>query len=210
MTGDETVRSFPPRHFLFIYITVPLVTKVSNCPVNLLFMNFYLSRLLLIICVLFLCQDIDAQDSVTSATADTTIIDHFTAVGGNSVVQPEALLLRLKPILDPSEIEESDERRSDTPSASHSRPAGWRVQVFSDNNPRTAKAEASKKERLISARFPQHQAYVRYNAPYWRLRIGDFRTQQEANSVADELRKAFPAYSKEIRVVRDRITLPSD
>ena len=42
------------------------------------------------------------------------------------------------------------------------------------------------------------------------LKVGDFRTQQEANDAADELRKAFPAYSKEIRVVRDRISLPND
>lgn len=147
--------------------------------------------------------------SVPASTATVTIVDHFTSTGGNTVVQPAALMQRLLPILEASEIEEADERR-DTPVLSGSRPAGWRVQVFSDNNPRTAKAEASKKERLITAHFPQHQSYVRYNAPYWRLRIGDFRTQQEANALADELRKAFPSYSKEIRVVRDRISLNAD
>lgn len=155
-----------------------------------------------------------AQDIPASATAadgpTVTIVDHITAVGGNTIVQPEGLLKRLLPIVDTADIDEADERRGDTPSYSSSRPAGWRVQVFSDNNPRTAKAEAAKTERLVSARFPQHQTYVRYNAPYWRLRIGDFRTQQEANAVADELRRSFPSYSKEIRVVRDRITLPSD
>ena len=153
-----------------------------------------------------------AQDSTatTSAPTSVTIVDHITAVGGNTIVQPDGLLKRLFPIVDTADNDDNDEKRGDTPAVSSSRPAGWRVQVFSDNNPRTAKAEAAKKERLISARFPQHQAYVRYNAPYWRLRIGDFKSQQEANAVADELRKAFPAYSKEIRVVRDRITLPSD
>lgn len=151
----------------------------------------------------------DATPSTGTTAATVTIVDHFTSVGGNTVVQPDALMQRLLPILDAAEIEEADERR-DTPTVSGSRPAGWRVQVFSDNNPRTAKAEASRKERLITARFPQHQSYVRYNAPYWRLRIGDFRTQQEANALADELRKAFPSYSKEIRVVRDRITLNAE
>ena len=151
----------------------------------------------------------DKPSSPETAVTTTTIVDHFTAIGGNTVDQPEALLKRLLPILETDEIEEADERR-DTPAVSGSRSAGWRVQVFSDNNPRTAKAEASKKERLITARFPQHQSYVRYNAPYWRLRIGDFRSQQDANALADELRKAFPAYAKEIRVVRDRISLNAD
>ena len=167
-----------------------------------------------LIVILASCFSIHAQHSTVASAADestsVTIVDHITAVGGNTIVQPEGLLKRLLPIIDTADIDDSDERRSDTPSYSSSRPAGWRVQVFSDNNPRTAKAEASKTERLVSARFPQHQTYVRYNAPYWRLRIGDFRTQQEANAVADELRRSFPSYSKEIRVVRDRITLPSD
>ena len=154
--------------------------------------------------------------TVTSATcinaeettaADSTIVSHITAGTSNVITQPEALLKRLLPIIDPSEEEENHDE--------HSRPiggrmAGYRVQVFSDNNVRTAKAEASSKHRVISARFPQYQTYVRYNSPYWRLKVGDFKTQQEANAAAEELRKAFPAYSKEIRVVRDRISLPND
>ena len=173
------------------------------------------SAVFTIIVTLASCFGLSAQDNATVSAASShestvTIIDHITAVGNNTVVQPEALLKRLVPIIDTAELDEPDDRRNDSPSYSTSRPAGWRVQVFSDNNPRTAKAEASKTERLVSARFPQHQTYVRYNAPYWRLRIGDFRTQQEANAVADELRRSFPSYSKEIRVVRDRITLPAD
>lgn len=85
--------------------------------------------------------------------------------------------------------------------------AGYRVQVFSDNNVRTAKSEARTKSRNISARFPQYKTYVMYTSPYWRLKVGDFRNKQEADDAAEELRRAFPAYSKEIRVVRDRINI---
>lgn len=137
----------------------------------------------------------------------TTIIDHITAGTENTVTQPEALLKRLYMIVDNTEDEDRTEEAS---KPTGGRFAGYRVQVFSDNNVRTAKAEASSKQRVISARFPQYQTYVRYNSPYWRLKVGDFRTQQEANAAAEELRKAFPAYSKEIRVVRDRISLPND
>lgn len=136
-----------------------------------------------------------------------TIVDHITEGTTNTVTQPEALLKRLCKIVDNTEEEDRTEEPS-KPVAG--RLAGYRVQVFSDNNVRTAKAEAASKQRVISARFPQYQTYVRYTSPYWRLKVGDFKTQQEANAAAEELRKAFPAYSKEIRVVRDRISLPND
>ncbi|ROT22894.1 SPOR domain-containing protein [Muribaculaceae bacterium Isolate-110 (HZI)] len=136
-----------------------------------------------------------------------TIVDHITEGTTNTVTQPGALLKRLCKIVDNTEEEDRTEEPS-KPVAG--RLAGYRVQVFSDNNVRTAKAEAASKQRVISARFPQYQTYVRYTSPYWRLKVGDFRTQQEANAAAEELRKAFPAYSKEIRVVRDRISMPHD
>ncbi|MDE5668790.1 MAG: SPOR domain-containing protein [Duncaniella sp.] len=136
-----------------------------------------------------------------------TIVDHITEGTTNTVTQPEALLKRLCKIVDNTEEEDRTEEPS-KPVAG--RLAGYRVQVFSDNNVRTAKAEAASKQRVISARFPQYQTYVRYTSPYWRLKVGDFKTQQEANAAAEELRKAFPAYSKEIRVVRDRISLPNN
>lgn len=136
-----------------------------------------------------------------------TIVDHITEGTTNTVTQPGALLKRLCKIVDNTEEEDRTEEPS-KPVAG--RLAGYRVHVFSDNNVRTAKAEAASKQRVISARFPQYQTYVRYTSPYWRLKVGDFRTQQEANAAAEELRKAFPAYSKEIRVVRDRISMPHD
>lgn len=85
--------------------------------------------------------------------------------------------------------------------------AGFRVQVFSDNNIRTAKNEARNKEMTVASRFPQYRTYKIYSAPYWRVRIGDFRTQREAEAAAADLRRAFPAFGKEIRVVRDRVNI---
>lgn len=154
----------------------------------------------LIICLTLLPVSLSAQQPAV------TIVDHITTGTENTVTQPEALLKRLVTTVEEAEEEtHQDELSRQLPGG---RQAGYRVQVFSDNNVRTAKAEATSKQRVISARFPQYQTYVRYTSPYWRLKVGDFRTQQEANAAADELRKAFPSYSKEIRVVRDRISLP--
>lgn len=135
-------------------------------------------------------------------TEVVTIVDHITGGTNNIVTQPAGLLQRLFPV---EGVE--DEVKEEVARPVNGRMAGFRVQVFSDNNPRTAKSEARSKQRNISMRFPQYQTYVMYNSPYWRLKVGDFRTQQEANAAADELRHAFPSYSKEIRVVRDRVNI---
>lgn len=141
--------------------------------------------------------------SQADVNTPTTIVDHITAGNENTINQPDLLTRRLFPVI----IEEETEQKEEIQRPVNGRMAGYRVQVFSDNNARTAKNEARSKQRTISARFPQFQTYVMYTSPYWRLKVGDFRTQQEANNAADELRKAFPAYSKEIRVVRDRVNI---
>lgn len=146
------------------------------------------------------------------AEKDTpNIVAHIMADSTNSVVQPAELYQRLIYIADDEPSREAAAPASSAgeaaTSTSGSHQAGYRVQVFSDNNTRTAKNEARTKARQVSARFPHLSTYVKYTSPYWRLKVGDFRSRQEADEVADQLRKAFPAFSKEIRVVRDRINL---
>lgn len=141
---------------------------------------------------------------VKAETETVTIIDHITGGTSNVINQPDKMLKRLLPTTTPAEEEKEKE---ETARPVNGRMAGYRVQVFSDNNARTAKNEARSKQRVISSRFPNYQTYVMYTSPYWRLKVGDFKTQKEANAAADELRKAFPSYSKEIRVVRDRVNV---
>lgn len=82
---------------------------------------------------------------------------------------------------------------------------GYRVQIYTDQNVRTGKSEARTRERIVGGAFPQYSTYVSYSSPYWRLRVGDFRSQQEANKAAAEIKRAFPRFARDIRVVRDRI-----
>lgn len=136
------------------------------------------------------------------AQNDKTIVEHIVSAGDNSISQPESIS-RLLIRIDPEELKSQLE--TETSGAQRQRSSGWRIQVFSDSNQRTAKGEARAKSRNISSRFPQYRTYVTYNSPYWRLRVGDFQSQAEANEAAEELKRAFPSYAKEIRVVRDRI-----
>lgn len=85
------------------------------------------------------------------------------------------------------------------------RTMGYRVQVFFGNNPKTARNEAYDKQRRVKAAFPQMDVSVVFQSPFWRVRAGSFKSQAEANQTLRELKKAFPAFAKDMYVVRDQI-----
>lgn len=80
---------------------------------------------------------------------------------------------------------------------------GYRVQVFSSNAQRTAKDEAYNIERRLRSAFPGYGVYRIYSSPFWKVRIGDFRSLAEARAFRSELIKAFPEYSRETYTVRE-------
>lgn len=85
---------------------------------------------------------------------------------------------------------------------------GFKIQAFSGNNQRTSKNEAYRKQSLISQAFPEHEAVVAFDSPFWRLRVGNFRTRGEASDLMRDLRKAFPAFGKEMYIVIDEVKIP--
>lgn len=131
------------------------------------------------------------------AETEASIVADITSDSINVIVVPDALMERLK----------FSEPQQSTPGKRlpQGMMAGYRVQILSDNNPKTAKNEARQREMQVLSRFPQYRATKKYAAPYWRVRVGDFRTQAEAEEAAAALRRAFPRFSKEIRVVKDRV-----
>lgn len=84
---------------------------------------------------------------------------------------------------------------------------GYRIQVFSSNNQQTAKTEAFRRETAIKQALPEMTSYVRYQAPFWRVRVGDFRTYEDAYAKLVEFRKTF-AFGREMSIVRETINLP--
>jgi hypothetical protein len=85
---------------------------------------------------------------------------------------------------------------------------GYRVQIFAGNNRRTSRAEAVDKETRICELYPDIPVYVTYLAPFWRLRVGDLRTVEEARLLLYRLAQAFPDMAKDMDVVREDIRIP--
>lgn len=84
---------------------------------------------------------------------------------------------------------------------------GFKIQVFSGNDQRKSKNEAYNKQSQIKNLFPDIDTVVWFHSPFWRLRVGNFKTQAEAAQAMVELKKAFPSFGKEMYVVKDQITL---
>ena len=82
---------------------------------------------------------------------------------------------------------------------------GYRVQVFSSNVQRTAKTEAFKIERQIREVFPDEAVYVNYSSPFWKVRVGDFLSQSQAQLFRTKLIEAFPGMRSETYIVREQI-----
>lgn len=87
-------------------------------------------------------------------------------------------------------------------SSSHSKTGGYRIQVFSDNNLRTAKSAAERRKHAIESEKPGLNVTISFESPYWRVRAGNFRTYNEANNMLTELKEAMPSFASEMRIVR--------
>lgn len=117
-------------------------------------------------------------------------------------------------IYQPSSIDKLLQRAAETSNAQAGGAAaksniGYRIQVFLDNNMRTAKANADYRMRLMEQEHPEWPAYITFDSPYWRVRIGDFRTRTEADAALRELKNAYPAFADDLRLVRERINVGS-
>jgi len=87
---------------------------------------------------------------------------------------------------------------------------GYRVQVYSGNNQRTSKDEAFALQEKIREMYPGVDTYVTYNAPFWKLHVGNYRSFEEASIMLRELRTAFPQKKNEIYIIEDDIRLLLD
>lgn len=88
--------------------------------------------------------------------------------------------------------------------------AGYRVQVFSDGrNQTTLETRAKARGNIIVSKFPKYrgQVYTYSSSPNWYCRVGNFQTEHEASEALRELKRAFPAFGGEMRVVRSQIVI---
>ncbi|MBE0661033.1 MAG: SPOR domain-containing protein [Bacteroidales bacterium] len=81
---------------------------------------------------------------------------------------------------------------------------GYRIQIFFDSG-NLSKRNASKAREDFILQFPDVEAYITFREPYYRVRIGDFRTKLEADGFRKRILHQYPhAFT-----VNDQINSPS-
>lgn len=81
---------------------------------------------------------------------------------------------------------------------------GYRVQIYSSNQQQSAKGEALELETRLKDKINQ-TLYVEYLTPFWKVRIGDFRTYDEAKEYKKLFVQQFPDLMGDTYIVRDKI-----
>lgn len=86
------------------------------------------------------------------------------------------------------------------PPATSPQITGYRIQLIFDSN---KKLIDDSRAKIVSS-YPKLDTYIVYNAPHFVLKLGDFRTKQDAERVRDGLLRDFPTSF----VIKETINLP--
>ncbi len=157
------------------------------------------------ICTAICISTFAVNARAAAPTSDSTIVSHIEEGGRIAISCPDNLLQRLAPVAPTTEQSGTDDEATSSAASQSATRVGYRVLVFDDNDVRTAKQNAQARRNQIVSRFPEMNAYIQFNSPYWRVKVGDFKTRSEAEAAMQAIRAAFPSYGSQLRVVRDRI-----
>ena len=84
--------------------------------------------------------------------------------------------------------------------------SGFRVQVYASNTPQVAKNEALDLHETLSSQV-SIAVYVISEPPFWKVRLGDFLTREEAIDYKNQLNILFPHLQGSTYVVPDQVTV---
>jgi hypothetical protein len=82
---------------------------------------------------------------------------------------------------------------------------GYRIQIFMESG-NDAVEHANEVMAEFNEKYPEMPVYLVFGQPYYRLRVGDFRTRLEAEKVFQTLSQDY----KKAFITSDRIQLPNN
>ena len=138
-----------------------------------------------------------SQAMAQIAVADTSIVQYLERVNTGGTIQIEQ----------PAELSRRVARVGDDIEQNMVKVPVYRIQLFSSNNS-TAKATAESLAKEVAQVFPELPAMVSYVSPFWRLRVGEFRTYEEANAMLPIIKNKFSDIERGMLIIRERINVP--
>ena len=139
-----------------------------------------MKRILLILALLTVSIAASAQlDSLTRASMDTTLVgrDIMSLVGGKvTVSQSSAVRAALNNYI-----------RSNT----GKKIQGYRIRVFYENSPQ-ARTRSESIAAYLRNQYPENGVYRSFEAPNYKVTVGDFRSKEEALRIYMALKSIYP------------------
>lgn len=86
---------------------------------------------------------------------------------------------------------------------------GYRLQVFFSSD-RSARQESEKIKKKLKVTNPDLAVYIEYNAPFWKVKLGDFKTENEALRLRKKLMDDFPNSWVINEMVKKHNSLPNE
>jgi hypothetical protein len=130
------------------------------------------------------------------AVADTSIVQYLERNNTGGTIQIEQ----------PAELSRRVARVGEDVEANMVKVPVYRIQLFSSNST-SAKTQAENLAKEVENTFPNLQAAVSYASPFWRLRVGEFRTYEEANAMLPVIQNKFPDLQRGMLIIRERISV---
>jgi len=119
----------------------------------------------------------------------TRAVAQTDTTGGVQVIKDPRIDQLIRKQIEINEETTRDSRRS---------MAGFRIQVI--NSPDRNKVFAAKTK--VYQQFPDLKPYLMYQAPNYKLKVGNFKTQEEAEEFEKQLSRLFPSG---LYIIRDTI-----
>jgi len=81
---------------------------------------------------------------------------------------------------------------------------GCRIQIFEESGNKSS-TRAREVMSELSSEYPEVSVYLSWQAPNFKVRVGDFRTRMEAEGFLKKIKRNYPI----AWVIRDKIKFPS-
>lgn len=119
--------------------------------------------------------------------------------------EPDSVLYRIRPYIEQDQNidwllqlhRETMERERGIP--------GFRVQIYMDSG-NQARLRTQRARAEFEQKYPDTKAYITYDEPNFKLRVGDFRTRLDARRFLEEIASDYP--SDQVYIVIDNINYP--
>lgn len=131
--------------------------------------------------------------SLNSISQDTTL---------NKTVDTNAVIVHKDPRIDLL-VKKQIQINEETSREARRVGRGFRLLVINTNN----REEAAAAKTKVYTYFPELKSYLLYQAPYFKLKVGNFKEKKEAEDYQKRLEKYFP---KGVFIMNDTIEIKLD